>query len=194
MFNKEDYYIIGGTFNNKINIWNKNGKLINSIEQSQLKSSTFIETTYINNKPYILLSGVNHSECYDYNNNTIKIYKSNNKSNYHRIVNLFNKNNKIYLISGDNGGNVIIFDFISTNEISSINAGGEIYSLCSINEKYILVGNTFAQLKVIDFDNKSIIKNYKEHNKAIYGIEKIKVDGNKECIITYDENEIKLWE
>ena len=92
MFNKEDYYIIGGTFNNKINIWNKNGKLINSIEQSQLKSSTFIEITYINNKPYILLSGVNHSECYDYNNNTIKIYKSNNKSNYHRIVNLFNKN------------------------------------------------------------------------------------------------------
>ena len=40
---------------------------------------------------------------------------------------------------------------------------------------------------------KSIIKNYKGHNKAIYGIEKIKVDGNKEYIITYDENEIKLW-
>ena len=42
MFNKEDYYIIGGTFKNQKNIWNKNGKLMNSIEQSQLKSSTFI--------------------------------------------------------------------------------------------------------------------------------------------------------
>ena len=37
----------------------------------------------------------------------------------HFIVNLFKKN-QIYLISGDIGGNVIIFDFISTDEISSI--------------------------------------------------------------------------
>ena len=37
----------------------------------------------------------------------------------HFIVNLFKKN-QIYLISGDIGGNMIIFDFISTDEISSI--------------------------------------------------------------------------
>ena len=78
----DDYYIIGGTYFNKKNIWDKNGKLIGPIEQSQLKIGAFIEATYIDNKPYILLSGVNHSECYDYNNNTIKIYKSNNIDNY----------------------------------------------------------------------------------------------------------------
>jgi len=189
----DDYYIIGGTYFNKKNIWNKNGVLYGSIEKSQLNYYKFIEATYIDNKPYILLSGVNHSECYDYYNNTIKIYQPKKKNNQHWIANLFNKNNKIYLISGDNGGNVIIFDFISTNEISSISIGGDIYSLCSINEKYILVGDSNKKLSVIDFDNKSIIKNYKGHNKAIYGIEKIKVDGNKEYIITYDENEIKLW-
>ena len=71
---------------------------------------------------------------------------------------------------------------------------GFIHSLCSLNEKYILVGNSIKELNVIDFDNKSIIKNYKEHNKAIYGIEKIKAIWNKEYIITYDENEVKLWE
>ena len=194
MFNKDDYYIIGGTYFNKKNIWDKNGKLIGPIEQSQLKIGAFIEATYIDNKPYILLSGANHSECYDYNTNNIKIYQSKKKNNQNWIANLFNKNNKIYLISGDYGGNVIIFDFITTNEISSINVGGDIYSLCSINEKYILVGNSIKELNVIDFDNKSIIKNYKEHNKAIYGIEKIKAIWNKEYIISYDENEVKLWE
>ena len=194
MFNKDDYYIIGGTYFNKKNIWDKNGKLIGPIEQSQLKIGAFIEATYIDNKPYILLSGANHSEYYDYNTNNIKIYQSKKKNNQNWIANLFNKNNKIYLISGDYGGNVIIFDFITTNEISSINVGGDIYSLCSINEKYILVGNSIKELNVIDFDNKSIIKNYKEHNKAIYGIEKIKAIWNKEYIITYDENEVKLWE
>ena len=99
-----------------------------------------------------------------------------------------------YLISGDNGGNVIIFDFISTNKISSIYVGGIIYSLCSINENYILVGNAHKELKVIDFDNKSIIKNYKVHNWPVVGIENIKTQEKKEYIITYDENEIKLWE
>ena len=194
MFNKGDYYIIGNSWENKKNIWNKNGELIGSIEKSQLNYYKFIEATYIDNEPFIILSGKNHSECYDYNNKTIKIYKSNNKDNQHWIVNLFKKNNKIYLISGDNGGNVIIFDFISTNEISSISIGGTIYSLCSINEKYILVGNDTNELKVIDFDNKSIIKKYQWNNFCIYGIEKIKTHENKEYIITYDYSEIKLWE
>ena len=71
MFNKEDYYILGGSYGKKKNIWNKNGKLIGPIEKSQLNQGEFIETTYIDNKPYILLSGFNHSECYDYNNDTI---------------------------------------------------------------------------------------------------------------------------
>ena len=168
-------------------------QVIRSIDKSKLIGSSSIEATYIENKPYILLSGKYHSECYDYNNNTIKIYKSNNKNNIHFIVNLFKNNNKIYLISGDEGGNVIIFDFISTNEISSIKVGGIIYALCSINEKYILVGNDKKELKVIDFDNKSIIKNYNAHNNFIGGIEKIKINEKEEYIITYNANEIKLW-
>ena len=192
MFNKEDYYILGGSWNKKKNIWNKNGNLIGPIEKSQLNIGEFIESTYIDNKPYILLSGEYHSECYDYNNNTIKIYKSNNKNNIHYIVNLFKNNNKIYLISGDHVGNVIIFDFISTNEINSISVGGIILSLCSINEKYILVGNNKGELKVIDFDNKSIIKNYNAHNQVV-GIEKVKINEKEEYIITYNANEIKLW-
>ena len=170
LFNKEDYFILGGSRNKKKEIWNKNGNLIGPIEKSNLNYGRFIETTYIDNKPYILLSGEYHSECYDYNNNTIKTYKSNKYkyNNEHMIINLFKKNEIIYLISGDFGGNVIIFDFRSTNEISSISFGYYIYSLCSLNEKYILVGGYYSgELKIIDFDNKSIVKNYSAHNNYI---------------------------
>ena len=193
MFYKEDYYMLGGSVFKKINKWDKNGNLIDSIEKSQLKSCSFIETAYFNNEPYILLSGDSHSECYDYNNKYVKIYKSNNKKYIHYISNLFRSNNKIYLISGDSGGNIIIFDFISTNEIGSISVDDTIYSLCSINEKYILAGNKNGELKVIDFDNKSIIKKYKAHSKSVLGIEKIKINEKKEYFITYDLNKIKLW-
>ena len=167
MFNKEDYYILGGSADKKKNIWDKNGKIIKFIEKSKLNACSFIETTYIDNKPYILLSGINHSECYDYNNDTMQIYKSKDKYNTHRIANLFKNNNNLYIISGDEGGNIIIFDFISTKEIITISVGGHIYSLCSLNEKYILVGNNKNELKVFDFYNKSIIKNYKAHNNMI---------------------------
>ena len=194
LFNKGDYFILGGSRDKKKQIWNKNGNLIGPIEKSNLNYGLFIETTYIENKPYVLLSGENHSECYDYNNNIIKTYKSNKYNKEHIIINLFKKNEIIYLISGDYGGNVIIFDFISTNEISSISFGYWVYSLCSLNEKYILVGGYNKELKIIDFDNKSIVKNYSAHNNYIYGIEKIKIPEKGEYIITYDDTDIKLWQ
>ena len=194
MFNAEDYYILGGSVFEKKNIWDKDGKLMGNIKNSELfRNCVFIETSYINDAPYILLSGAFHSECYDYNNNIMKIYKSKNKYNIHNIVNLFKNDNEIYLISGDQGGNIIIFDFESTNEISSISVGGGICSINLINKKYILVGNDKKELNVIDFDNKSIVKNYREHNKDILGIEKIKTYNKGEYIITYDFNKIKIW-
>ena len=193
MFNEEDYFIFGGSFDNIKNIWNKNGKSIGNIEKSEIIEDIFIESTYIDNKPYILLSGVRHSECYDYNNNTIKIYKSYNKNNTHYIANLFRNNNQINLISGEDGGNIVVFDFFSTNEIFSISDSSRFFSLCSINEKYILAGNEKGKLKVIDFDNKSIIKNYNAHNNNAFDIEKIKTHDKEEYIITYNSNEIKIW-
>ena len=194
LFNKGDYFILGGSRDKKKEIWNKNGNLIGPIEKSNLNYGRFIETTYIDNKPYILLSGQNHSECYDYNNNTIKTYKSNKYNNRNDIINLFKKNEIIYLISGDTRGNVIIFDFISTNEISSISFGNCVSSLCSLNEKYILVGGYNKELKIIDFDNKSIVKNYSANNNDILSIEKIKIPEKGEYIITYNDTDIKLWQ
>ena len=71
MFNKEDYYILGGSWEQKKNIWNKDGNLICPIEKSQLNEGGFIETTYIDNKPYILLSG---------NRNFAKVYAGFNRA------------------------------------------------------------------------------------------------------------------
>ena len=193
MFNKDDYYIFDGSYNSKKNIWNKNGVLIGNIKKSNLNSGGFIEAIYINNYPYIILSGQNHSELYDYNNNNLKKYISKNNKKEHIIANLFKNNNKIYLICEDSGGNIMIFDFTNTNEISSISVGSIVLSLCSINEKYILVGKDNGELDVIDFNNKSIVKKYQAHKNGVAGIEKFKTENSQEFIITYNTNEIKVW-
>ena len=36
LFNKGDYFILGGSFDKKKNIWDKNGELIRTVEKSQL--------------------------------------------------------------------------------------------------------------------------------------------------------------
>ena len=67
-------------------------------------------------------------------------------------------------------------------------------SLYSINEKYILVGKDNGELEVIDFNNKSIVKKYQAHKYDVAGIEKFKTENSQEFIITYNNNEIKVWE
>ena len=193
MFNNNDFFILGGSRNKKKNIYNKNGALIRQIENSALDYGCFIESANINDKSYVLLSGRNHSECYDYEKNNINIYKSKNKSKEHNIAILFRNNSKYYLICRDEGGIVTIFDFIYVQEIYSIQVGWHIYSLCSVNEKYILVGYDNKGIQVIDFDHKKNIITYKSHKNFVYGIEKLKVNMSDIYIVSYDRNEIQLW-
>lgn len=153
----------------------------------------FIEAAYLDNKIYILLSGQNHSECLNYDDNIIKIYKSKNNDCENLIVNLLKKDKIIYLISGDVGGNVNIFDFNSTNLIKEITInGGEISSLCVINEKILIISQDKI-IKIIEMDNYSIVNEYSGHNNFIFGIEKIKIPEKGEYIISYDNASIKIW-
>ena len=86
MFNNDDFYIFGGSYDKKKNIWNKNGELIGNIEKSDLNIGTFIESTYIDDMPYIILSGKNHSESYDFRINNLKKYCSKYSNEQHVII------------------------------------------------------------------------------------------------------------
>ena len=201
LFDKENYYICRGgqsytnsTYKGTITIFNKNENR-KEISKSNLEQVDYIEATYIKDKTYILLSGNYHSESYDYNNDSLKVYKpkeiGKNESN---SINIFKKNEEIYLINGYNGGTVIIFDFFSEEEIYSIKLGDSyIYGLCSLNEKYFLVGHQ-EEIKIIDFDNKTIIENNRSFdNDKIRGIKKIKIPEKGELIIGYTDTMIAFW-
>ena len=54
LFKKNDYFILGGSRNQKKKIWNQNGILIGNIEKSNLDYGRFIETAYLDNKTYVL--------------------------------------------------------------------------------------------------------------------------------------------
>ena len=203
MFNNEDYSILSGGYESQqtgccTKIFNRGGNLQGGINKSELDQVNYIEAAYIKNKPYVLLSGNYHAESYDYNNGSLTKYKAKDKDNkiYSSILNLFNKNNKTYLISGYSDGSVTIFDFEKkeNNYIDSIKFGDtSINSLCSLNENYFLVGDN-KEIKVIDFekrDTKNSIKDLSDN--TIQGIEKIKIPEKGEIIISYAPGRITLW-
>ena len=191
MFKDDRFFIFGGSRNFKKKIWNQNGESIGEIQKSNLNYGRFIEATYIDNKAYILLSGNHHSECLDYNDNNLKTYKNNNKNCSHLIVNLFKKDENIFLITGDESGNCCIFDFKTTNLINEIELGYNIKALCSFSNKFLIIADCNL-IKIINMENYTIIKTFSEHN-AIFGIEKIKIPEKGEFIISYDSNSIKIW-
>ena len=201
LFNDDNYIIFSGRSisqngNNTI-IFNNWGNNQGGISNSKLKHVYNIEATYIKDKQYVLLSGQGNTEAYDYNNNFLIEYKSKNEEQEDICIycfNLFNKQNIIYLINGYSDGRVKIYDFFTAEEKFSIKVGGNnIYSLCSLNEKYFLVGDNKG-IKVIDFEAKKSIKSYKDlGDGSIQGLEKLKISDKGEFIISYTLNNITLW-
>jgi WD40 repeat protein len=191
MFKEERFFILGGSRDAKKKIWNQNGEIIGDIQKSNLSYGRFIEATYIENKTYILLSGEYHSECLDYDDNILKTYKNINKQCAHLIVNLFKKEENIFLITGD-VSNCCIFDFKTTNLIKEIELGKNIQALCSFSNKFLIAANNNL-IKIINMENFTIAKTYSGHNNYIWGIEKIQIPEKGEFIISYDQNSIKIW-
>ena len=56
------------------------------------------------------------------------------------------------------------------------------------------MGKKNGELDVIDFNNISIVKKYQAHENFVAGIEKFKTEYSQEFIITYNTNEIKVWQ
>ena len=204
LFKNDDYSILtGGNYTDhkkeyKIKVFGGGEEFNKLINGSGLDYINYIEATYINNIPYVLLSG-NHAESYNYDNEKIIKYTSKENENekekqYCYIINLFNKDNKLYLISGYSEGLISIFDFKSAAEIDSIKIGNtHIYGLCSFNEKYFLFGNN-KEITVINFDDRKKITTFKGLNdNCIDGIEKIKIFDKGEFIISYSSNLIIIW-
>ena len=192
LFKNNNFFVLGGSRDAKKKIWNQNGIFIGDIQKSNMAYGKFIETTYLENKIYVILSGDYQTECLDYDDDTIKTY-TNNKGKQNVIANLFNKKGSLYLITGDMGNNICIYDFKTTDLIKEINIkDGNINALCSFSEKY-LIASSDKIINITDMDNFIVSKTYSGHNNTIFGIEKIKIPEKGEFIITYDSNSIKIW-
>ena len=203
-----NFNIFGGFTSEKMCSFNQKGNLMKTISNSQIDDyRNFIEAVYIKikneEKKYILLSGYESQsksyicECYDLGTSEILTYRTNDAQSQIGCINLFKKDDIIYLISTTND-KVNIFDFKSTKPIKVILMDECAYSLCSISQKYLIVSSK-SKLKIIDMEKKTVDNKFSLNavndgvEYTVTEIKKIKIPEIGELIITYTQDCIKIW-
>jgi hypothetical protein len=202
---KENRFFIFGIYSQQseynLVCWDQNGNQVNN-NINIYGSPKFMETTYIENKTYILMDGYDSEsrlyfpQCYDYDNNKVYYYKNKNDKSSSDItcINLFNKGNKIEdidLIVCKND-KIEVFNFINKNLIREITINN-ISSLCTINQKYVFVSDSSNKIKIIDKEYSLLNKEYNTMLAEIHVTKKIKIPEIGECIVTISEPAIGLW-
>ena len=179
--------------------WDQNGNQVNN-NINIYGSPKFMETTYIENKTYILMDGYDSesrlyfAQCYDYDNNKVYYYKNKNDKSSSDItcINLFNKGNKIEDIDliVCKKDKIEVFNFKNKNFMREISIKDN-YCLCTLNQKYIVV-NTSNKIKIID-NNYSFLNEEYHMLSEVKVIRKIKIPEIGECILTFIGNIIEIW-
>ena len=200
MFKNDRLFLYGYNYNNKsIGCWDENGTQINTNNINF--SCSLMETTYIENKIYILMDGSDsksysyYAQCYDVAQNEFFHYKNNNDKSSSQItcINLFNKGNKIddidLIVCKSN--RLEVFNFKNKNLIREILID-DIQSLNTINQNYIFV-TVSGKIKIIDKEYSFLNEEYSRKNEYINGLNKIKIPEIGECIVTFSGPAIQLW-
>ena len=184
-----------------IKVFDFKGNKIKEINDSNEKTY-FIDTYYDNiiTKNFIITGNNGYVKSYDYDSNRTYHKYNDNKDNtneldhYSIIIN--DKEEIIKLIESSRDGNIRIWNFHSGLLLQKINIGKcKLYGICLWNNKYLFVGCNDKNIKLIDLNNGTIIKDLNGHNNKIVTIKKIIHPQYGESLITqnYGNSSIKLW-
>lgn len=211
IFDNNNAYIASGNKTKKIKIYDCTGTLIETI-RVDYKSITNLETYYINNKTYILISGQPGIFLYDYTDksNKYNLIANDDKDVYHYLAIIQHINNQLIIFDSDGNGYVTLWNFDTGEVLNTIKPGfGKhmgIFSFCIWNDIYLITGGKDRGLKIFDLRTSKQIKVFlKAHFKGyshkqssngvgIKNVIKINIKDKGEFLVTSgDDHKIILW-
>ena len=185
-----------------IKVFNLEGILIKIIKNSK-ERTFFIDTFYDNKayKNYIFTGNKNFIKSYDYDRNRLFHIYNDNSLEFHCSIIIYQDNNEAVtkLIESSNDGNIRIWNFHTGDLIKKIevikNRKFRLYGICLWDKDNLFVGCNDKTIKLVNLNNKSIIKNLEGHIEFPITIKKIIHPLYGKCLISEgDENDtIKLW-
>ena len=183
-----------------IKIFNFYGQKVKEINDS-IDHTFFVDTFYDNilNKNFIVTGNFGYVKSFDYCNN--KLYfkyddnKCDNNDRFHCSIII--KNNEIVtkLIESSGDGYIRIWNFHIGTLLNKIKIGPRLYSICLWNDNYLFVGCQDNSIKLIELNNKLIVKSFDGHDNWVLTLKKINHNQYGEILISqnWGLSQIKLW-
>ena len=196
-------YIITSNSNRNCNseyikVFDLIGLKVKEINNSNDKTY-FIDIYYDNilSKNYIITGNFGYVKSYDYTNNkTYHKYTDNDKVSTHISIIIKNIKNIIKLIESSYSGSIRIWNFHSGLLLNKIKIANEhLYGICLWNDNYIFVGCSDKTIKLIELDNRLIVKSLNSHDNEVITVKIIIHPKYGKCLISQNsrESKIKLW-
>ena len=202
---KNEFYIISSNWNyedvEKIKVYDFKGNKIKEIANSDEKTY-FINTFYDTQQStyYIIAGNYNYLKSYNYEKNKLfQKYYENNNNGAHLSAIIFNNENITQLVESCVDGFIRIWNFHTGKILNKIDTTTDnfigIFGICIWNKKYLFTSCNNNEIKLIDLENKTIVKRLKGHKKPISCIRKIIHPKYGECLISqgYKNDQLKLW-
>ena len=183
-----------------IKIFNFKGQKIDEIKDSK-DHTFFIDTFYdtIFNKNFIITGNFGYVKSFDYSKN--ELYhkyddnKCDNNDRFHCSIIIKNNERKIKLIESSGDGFIRIWNFHSGLLLNKIQVGSRLYSICLWNKNYLFVGCQDNTIKLIELNNKLIVKSLYGHDNWVLTLKKVCDNKGKELLISqnWGISSIKIW-
>ena len=183
-----------------IKIFNVNGQKIKEINNSN-DHTFYIDTYYdkILNKNFIITGNFGYVKTYDYNKNELYYKYDDNKcyneDRFHCSLIVKNNEKIIKIIESSGDGFIRIWNFHSGILLDKIKIGTRLYSICLWNDNYLFVGCQDNSIKLIELNNKLIVKSFSGHNNWVLTLKKIFHPIYGECLLSqnWGLSQIKIW-
>ena len=200
---KNQIYIVSSNYSDfetseSLKIFDLEGKILKKINNKR-DLTYFVESYYDNklSKNYIITCNFDYAKSYDFDKNKLyHIY--NDKMKVHHYTMVIIDNEEIIKLLDTSHLFIRIWNFHTGDLLDSIiisnNEGSMFNSMCLLDNNHIVVVCQ-TKIKIVNINNKTIIKRLKGHNDNVLCVKKIVHPQYGECIISkgiYDEP-IKLW-
>lgn len=194
---KESNYIITSCANDFMKIWDFSSRLKTTFGSSD--GNTFFINTYldIKNKSFYIING---------NGNDVKSYNLKKKQlfnrylgkprSYHTSAIIMENKTESIMIEIDGNGYIRFWNFHTAELIKLIftKIFISLRGLCLWNNKYIIVGASDHQIKVVEIKSGKVVHFLKDHLGKICTVEKINSKKYGECLLSQAlDGKIKLW-
>ena len=201
-----DLYVVTSNYSysevpEPIRLYNLEGYKIKEINYKN--NQTYFIDIYNDKKTditYIITGNFGFVRTYDYTNDCkYHRYNDEEENEYeHYNVIIYDKTDITKIISTGKNGEILIWDFHSTDLLNNIKVNDieydNLYGICLLNNQFLFVG-CGNSLKVIDLNDEDVVNTLIGHTHNIITIKTVLHPLYGECIITQElyTGQMKLW-